>query len=72
MAQTALTRRLIAEGCAPRPCLDEALSRSRGLTRLLTKADSSEDADERRRLVSEALRKSCELRDALDEAERAA
>lgn len=52
--------------------LDEALSRSRGLTRLLTKAESAQDATERRKLVSEALRRSCELRDALDEAERAA
>lgn len=70
--QTALTRRLIAEGCAPRVILDEALARSRSLTRLLTKAESEEDGEERRKLVSEALRKSCELRDALDEAERAA
>lgn len=52
--------------------LDEALSRSRGLTRILTKAEDTQDADERRKLVSEALRRSCELRDALDEAERAA
>lgn len=52
--------------------LDEALSRSRGLTRLLVKAEASEDEAERRKLVSEALRRSCELRDALDEAERAA
>lgn len=52
--------------------LDEVLARSRGLTRILTKADAAENADERRKLVSEALRRSCELRDALDEAERAA
>lgn len=50
--------------------LDEALSRSRGLTRLLSKAEASESPDERRKLVSEALRRSCELRDTLDEAER--
>lgn len=52
--------------------LDEALSRSRGLTRLLLKAEGTSDADARRKLVAEALRRSCELRDALDEAERAA
>lgn len=70
--QTALTRRLVAAGCAPRPTLDEALARSRGLTRLLVKADEAQDDAERRKLVSEALRRSCELRDALDEADRAA
>lgn len=70
--QSDMTRRLVAAGCAPRPVLDEALARSRGLTRILTKAEAEEDAGERRRLVSEALRRSCELRDALDEAERAA
>lgn len=52
--------------------LDEALSRSRGLTRLLLKADAAENAEARRKLVSEALRRTCELRDTLDEAERAA
>lgn len=70
--QSALTRRLVADGCKPRMILDEALARSRGLTRLLVKAEGAEDEAERRKLVSEALRRSCELRDALDEAERAA
>lgn len=62
----------VVRGLQTGSTLDEALSRSRGLTRLLLKAESAQDADARRKLVAEALRRSCELRDALDEADRAA